>query len=506
MLPSPGAVFQPDRVLDDYGQVLAAVMPFQPQQKRTGFLSKLRGQTSASEAIRKADEEGPGIVGFYLDLKADVTALVDYRIQRWDRVALEWTWDDHPAASSALATDLLGVNGERIDEFARHFAREMEAVGEVGFAPVEMDGMVRYRTLSLDPGSFEITEKNKDGTAKMLGFKGTRAAKRPAKGQESHDWIEIPADSVIRILRPHPRWFAEPYTPLARALGDVRRYENATRALHRAVASQLINSGLLWFQGSHKDLVQPNANSGRNGRVNGQQRLGFLGQQIQGLMDAGERALTDYDETQVQSAMFHPIVSEEAPPQFINIGETVDPNLLDLKRDALEDFARDVNIPMSVLVEGQGAAQRLLNEWLQDKSFKQTSIMPDARRVGAGLTVAFLHPRLQRLAEREPRLFLQDGQQIPVTDFRIYPDEASITQDEPEIDDIKHAVECGILSPEALIDALDGHRFRLDRPEGITDWDWWRMYHAESKNSDEVESPSPQATTASVWSQPWSSQ
>lgn len=519
MLPAPGSTLTVRD--DDIGDVLANIGAFRPagRGKGAGILSRMRGNESAAQMIRKYDEEGPGIVGFYLDLKADVIGLVDFEVQRWSSQGLDWQWDTHPAASSALANDLVGPNGERLPEFARHYARELEAVGEVGFAPVKTANGTRYRVLPIDPGSYEIVGKE-NGQPSVLGFKGSRTAKRPTSPEEAanrEDWVEIPVDQIFRIYRPHPKWFAEPYTPLARALIDIRRYENASRALHRAVASQLINGGLLWFKGTANDLKPTQgANRRRVSNTGEGGRLGHLGIQIKSIMDAGERSLADYDETEVESAMFHPVVTAEVPPQFIDSGKAVDRDLLDVKQNALEDFARSVNIPMSVLVEGQGAAQRLLNEWLQDKTFKQTSIMPLARRVAAGLTVAFLHPRLRELQQREPGLFIdpKTNTAIPITDFRIWPNEASITQDEPDIADIKDAVKCGVANPDMWLDAIDGQRYKMERPAEVSDFDWWQMLQAKQARDFDYDTPTTQddpalpegepiAARAAWWTSPW---
>lgn len=459
----------------DRDKVIAAVTPLRVQAKGS-ILSRLGRNKSTSETIRQYDENGPGVVGFYLDLKADVTGLIKMRIQRWNRTTMEWEFHDHPAANAAIHKDLVGVNGERLPDFVRHFAREIEAIGEVGFVAVPAAGGTRYRVVSLDPGSYEVVKKVK-GEATVLGFKGTRNTKEPKTADDlanADDWFEVNVADVHRIYRPHPRWWYEPYTPLTRSLKDIRRYDNAGRAIHRAIASQLINGGILWFKGSEKDLraLPRNGRNSEDGDVSN--RLGWLAQQIKSLIDAGERSLVDYDEEEVMSAMFHPVVTDDSPPQYIDVGKPVDQSLMEVKQDALRDFARSVNVPMSVLVEGQGAAQRMLNEWLQDKAFKETAILPDARRVAGALTVAFLHPRLTQMKVRQPGLFTDDdGNEIAVTDLRIWPDEAELIQEEPSLGDIQSAVELGVLSPEALVAALDAEQYALERPEGITDWDWW---------------------------------
>lgn len=519
MLPSPSNQFLADRVLDDFGEVTAAVGHIRKSSKGS-FLSRLRGQQTVVEAIRHADENGPGVVGFYLDLKSDVLGLLDFRLQQWDRVALKWQWSSHPAASSAIATDLVGTRGERLEDFARKFSRELETAGELGFAPIEVpvpgrnpDGsqktVTRYGVFSLDKGSYEVLEKHKgSGKPKTIGFRGAADAKKPRSindARADEDWVVVDADLIVRIYNPHPRWFSEPYTPLARALNDIRRFDNAGRAVHRGVVNQILNSGFLWFKGSPKDLVQ-NIPQTRRNRGREEVQLGWLGEQINSILDAGERSLMDYEETDTRSALWHPIVTEEEPPRVIDAKQPIDPNLLNVKRDALEDFARSVNIPMSILIEGQGSAQRLLNEWLQDKAFKQTSVMPSARMVAGGLTVGFLHPRLRAVAARQPNLFIEqiadDVQvQIPETDFRIWPDETSITQDEPEIADVAEAVKAGVLRREAWSEALDGQDHFLELPDDVSEWDWFQTFNqrrAREYDHDVDQAEEQPSTRASV--------
>lgn len=463
-------------VRDRIGNVLAAVGPLNSARAegKGNLFGRLMGEQDVRTLIRRYDDEGPGIVGFYLDLKADMAGLCGYRIQFWSTTERRWIWADSTAAT-AILNDLRGPNGETTPDFVRMQTRELEAVGEVGLAEVPFGGGVRYRSVALDPGSYVVTQKDRDGNPLMLGFKGSKDAVAPKPGVNSTDWFEVPFANVTRIWRPHNRWFDQPYTPLMRSLRDVRRFDNAGRAVHRAVASQLVMAGMMWFEGDEKDLtgfVQGNANGAAS--TEQARRLGYLGQAIQKLMEYGERHLGDIDEEMMSAASPYPFVSK-TPPQWVDMGRTLDPNLLDVKKDALEDFARDVNIPMSVLVDGQGAAQRLLNEWLQDKAFKQTAVLPDARRTAAGLTVAFLHTRLRALQNSQVgrELLSISGELAPVTNFRIWPDDSTITRDDPTITDITDAIKLGAIDTDALVEVLGMEEYRLNRPADVTGYEHW---------------------------------
>lgn len=457
MFPLPGARVA-SRPPKDF---LAAVSGFRPEDKKKSLMSRSFGGKSEIEQIRWYDENGPSVIGFYLDLKASMIRLVDYKVQVWDKEEADWVWSENPEVQAIPKKHLLGLHNESLHEIAAKIAREIEAVGEVGFAKIVKDDIVQgYTTVPLDPGSYEVLESDKDGYPLRIAVKMTRGAKggRGVDYDSSTDFMVLDTENIHRVFKPHPRWLDEPFTPLVRALPDIRRYDNSGRALHRAIASVLLLARVLWFKGSKNDIA----------RVKGQgHELGHLGHQLAQLTEFSERAITDYDETEIQSAMAYPIVSEE-PPQLIEIGKVIEPEILEVKKDALGDVARGLNIPMSVLVEGQGAAQRMLNEWLQDKAFKETAIFPLARLVANGLTACFLQPKLDELG--------YEGQA-----YRIWPDEITITDEEPEdekpsLDQLLEAVCKGIISPRAFVEkaGLD-ESYLLDRPEGIDDWAWFQM-------------------------------
>lgn len=188
-------------------------------------------------------------------------------------------------------------------------------------------------------------------------------------------------------------------------------------------------------------------------------RLGTLGDAIRSLVSSGKKHLDDLREEEVAGAMPHPWISKTAP-KWIEIGRPFDKAAIESKRDALEDFARGQNIPMSVLVEGQGAGARLLNNIRQDEAFKETAIYPKIARVCNGLTGAFLRPilRAEGMAEED------------VGRYRVWFSKANLeSKGDPE--KIAAAVKGGVLVRLAWARALGREEDLLDLPEGVTEYE-----------------------------------
>lgn len=273
---------------------------------------------------------------------------------------------------------------------------------------------------------------------------------------------------------------------MLRSLNEIRRLANVSRAMHRATASLLALSRLLWFKGSARDDVQidPKTKKPVYGRIGGQ---------IQDMIGYAERTVGDVEETQVEGVMPYPIVTEEAP-QLVESAKVVDPQLVELKEEALKDLARSWNAPQSIITEGPGSAQRMLNEWLQDKSFREGSIMPVARTISSALTVSFLQPQLRALKN-------QSGGRIDIrpSEFRIWPDDSPLVgEKELEPGDVARHAELGILSRRGAALAIGQGDNLLELPEGVTEYDWWLEVNssrgARSGNRTGIEDPAVEET------------
>jgi hypothetical protein len=457
-----------------------------PKKKTGGLLGSKEGdKLTPSELIRRADANGPGVVGYYLDMVADLASRFGYEVQLWNPATGSFEWWNNPIVTSQVSGKLIGPQGERSTEFIRAMARDVAGVGEVGFAPVDVDAGIRYRVLPVDPGSYHVVSKKDDGTPLRLAFPGYEGMGKPKERQDEASqpgFLFIDADKVWRVYRPHPRFWAQPYSPLMRVLQDLRRFENASRAFHRAVASQLINAKILAIRASQRDLGHVSSD-GKPGLSPG------LASQINNLLDGFEHSLLDYEEEWASSAAPHLWVSsEDTPLELVDLGPVVDEGLQLAKEDALKDIARGLNVPQESIVNGIGSATRLLNEDNLREGIEE-AVRPLAALVANALTTAFLHPALRRLG---PDLMLsEEGRSVAIEDVRIWPNQLSVTSDDPDIDDIFRAVEIGALEPQAITEALDQGHNAMQLPPGLTSFDWWQTF-VSNRSARRAASSAPQ--------------
>lgn len=414
--------------------------PLAPNKKRSAVRTVFDGK-SPQELVRLYDANGPSWVGAYLDDQADLVSLMRWRVQVWSTETNEFRWVESPRIGSLLETNLSGFQSERVQDFVRQMARELIAVGEVALVRFRVNGHPLWRVLPLDPGSYEvISTDKKTREPTRLGWPTEPGA---TKKDSEPAWVEADREDIYRVFRPDSRYVRMPTSPLWRILPDVRRFDTSTRALHRLVASLLRLNKILVIKGEQSQLgsVGPN----------GQEELGDLGLQIDDFLEASSRALGDNHET--DSASTIPgiwVSSEENPLSVVDVGSPVDPALMDLKVDALNDAARGLPGPRSALVDGEGAAHRMLNDNNLRTAIYQ-SLRPVAYVIAHALTAAVLHPSLSGLGEGGT--ILVDGVPSPRGAFRVWPDEHSLTPPEaPSFSDLLQAVEAGVLSPMAFLE------------------------------------------------------
>jgi hypothetical protein len=418
---------------------------------------------SSQELVRIYDEDGPSWVGQFLDDHADLVALMRFRVQVWSSETGAYQWVDMPSIASILEANLIGYQAERVADFVRMLAREVLAVGEAALVEFSTPFGPRWRVLPLDPGSYVVVDEDpKSKEPLRLGWP-TEPGATSKDGAPA--WVEANHDKIWRIYRPNPRFVRAAMSPLWRALPDVRRFDIATRSLHRLAASTLRLNKILVLKGNLKDLGVTHPN--------GQEELGPLGRQLDDFLSASDRRAQDYAEDDLTSTIPGIWISEEDNPiEVVDAGPVVDPELVGLKLDALTDAARGLPGPLSALIEGEGAATRLLNDDNLRTAIHQ-ALRPIASVVAHGLTVAVLHPNL-------PESIEINGAAVPRQLFRVWPDELFLTSEAPVFGDIKAAADAGYITAVPVREALDLSEHAPQLPPGVSEEEY-RLQLATAK-------------------------
>lgn len=449
--------------------IQAAVGPLQTAGKRKRWFSGIRADWESS--LFDFDRHGPSFLGFYLDLVSEYPSMCDIIIQKWEDG--KWELDDSPQASVDLR-GLRGVNEERPQLIAR-IIRLLELPGRMAWIPIEepldpddpdSETETRFAVVPV-----HVLEEKKQNGIPFYLFMEEPDLKPGQPGARL-----IPKENVKQIWRPDIEYPGMHWTPLQRAIPELRLFRNVQRTISRSAASKLLNADLLWIEGEASDLAVKVRNDGQ-GAPGAGRRLGYLGVALQKMIQAGKQNLDDIREENVAAAFPHPFVSPKEPKR-VKIGRPYDPEALAAKQDALTDFARGQNIPMSVLVEGQGAGARLLNNVKQDEAFKETSLFPKLGRACNGLTGVWLRPLMEA-----------SGRGAMAQDRRVWFTKAAL---EPEGDpkQIGEAVNAGILTRQCWADSLGKGDKLLPLPDGVSEAEW--LLAMKGGGAPAVPSASPQ--------------
>ena len=432
--------------------VTAAVGPMRNVEAKGWFGGSSGDVKAKQEQVLHYDKNGPGFVGFYLDLYSTLAAEFPLVIQEY--VDGRWQLAQGGRPGELLA-EIKGV-GEDQKQFHQANCRAFKAVGEVAFWPNangHANGWHRDLPHTIKSHGKHPTMKGRPNVYLCESSPGVAKEYKPDAAPPSGLHV-VPYAQMRRVWAPDTEYSSLPTSSLFRILSDIRRYETFNRNVQRSGTAALLLAGLLWIEGDAKDVVgspSPMAQS------SAEAALGPLGKQIRSLMKAAQRNVDDTDERQVASAMAHPFVYK-TKPERVEIGKAVDPGMLQAKADALADAARGVDGPMSAIVEGQGAAQRLLNEWKQDSAINQAALSLSAR-VALSYGPALLDPRLTD--EERGR-------------FRVFVDESALDNEETDSSEDLSLWEKGVITRDALarrrgVDPAD----MLPLPDGVTDYEHW---------------------------------
>ena len=427
--------------------ITAAVGPLQTTKTKTWFGGSGNNVRDKQTQIVAYDRHGPGFVGFYLDLYSTIAGEIPLMLAHTPDGATTPERFEGGRANALLA----GIRGVDIDqqEFHQQNCRQMEAVGEIALWPHKQGPASGWHTAL----PHIVGSHGKHPTKK--GLPAAYDVPLVEKGNvKDGTAIRVPYDHMRRIWRPDITYRLDAYSPLFRILNDIRRFQTLNRGIQRRAAALIILQGLLWIEGDASDVVpQPDKQTG-----NANKRLGPLGKQIQSLLKSAQRNSDDVDEKLAASAFPHPFVYGNEP-KHIEFGSAIPERVLEGKRDALEDSARGVSGPMSAIVDGQGAAQRLLNEWRQETAVMQAAANL-SRRVASGYTKAILSKQLT-----------EDEQARAV---HVTVDMASVQIQEPDTSEEITLFERGIIDRSELARRLNiDAGSLLELPDGVSEYEHW---------------------------------
>ena len=411
----------------------AALIPATSARQRLGGSLNSQGTTTWQDKVRHYDLEGPGVLGYYLDTVALLASLCPLvpEVRTDDG---KWVTSEDPV----LITLLSGYSSSLMsqEDLISTHVRHREAMGEAWIIHSEDIGwsIATVPNVKISAGGDHITWTDMLGTTR-----------------------NTPRQRAWKSFNPAPYDPAEPYSSVRRALPELRRLKAATRNQTRSAESRLLMNGLLAFPddgGGTRPLSSPNENEAVEQGIDNV---------IDDYIELAKLAFRDDDAP--SSAVPFPYIG--APAEYVELGRGIDEQALRVEEKAIDAFARAVNFPSQLLVNGPGSANHW-NEWVLQEVQHKMGLAPKLRPVCNDLTVFYLRPMVQRVKDRIGQWEV-DGQRI-----RVGFDMSYLTQKPDMTAQILQAWQSGVASREEVANALGIER-TLSIPDGMDPYEHWEL-------------------------------
>lgn len=415
-------------------------------------------ETSIQAELRRYDEKGPGYVGWYGDITGRLVAMPP--IKPVTRRGLAWITPDEPTYDQLLVIDTIGQlldryrsTGKDPEELVDAHGRAVSIVGEclLGEA-INPDGTVWGRIVAQTPSLKESTEG--------IMWTGPDRVERVV-----HDLTRSYTEN-----RPQDRpW--EAYSPLFRALPEIERYRDVVHAQTRPVRSRMLTNGLVRFPSAKGDL----------------KKLGEIKKVVSDMIDAAARDQREREYMPrgrpATADIPYPVMTDEKP-DFIDMGRDVDPSTDWMETKALQAFARAVNMPIKLFVEGPGAA-KFSNEDHQMVWYLTKELQPTIDTVWRDIWNAYLRPELEKIR----RFAAANGSKayaplaaLDLERWRVRADARDLIEQPDRSAQLATGFQLGINSRASAARANNGELMEL--PDGVTEYEHWQAVAGKVAEAD----------------------
>lgn len=392
------------------------------------------GQTEAwQEKVKKFDRDGPGVVGYYLDLLGYMSSTAVLFVGAKQSNGEVKRLDD-PVLSVALS----GFKGA-LQPQADLVAAMVRARGGAGECWVINDPETGYN----------VVQSLQDVGSNSVRWRDLYSRERVTeKSRVWRSWVPDPYE-------PH-----RPASPLRRAIPDLERLRNAVRNQNRSAASRLLTNGILAFPNDPNTQAspygtgtQPDANSPRG-----------AAKVIGDYLDLAKLAHRDDD----SPASMVPFPIEGSAPQFVDIGREIDQSALETERSAIEAFARAVNFPQQLLVSGPGASNHW-NEFLLQETAVKMFLSPQLDPVCADILRLHLLPMVETLKSR-----LKEWSPPDMSRLVVSYDLSFLLRRPTNFQELFDAYRYGVATRSDIADALSIPEM-MAIPNGMTEYEHWQL-------------------------------
>lgn len=384
------------------------------------------------EQVRRFDQDGPGVCGYYLDLVALLASLCPLTVEVRQNDG-SWVASDDPVLNAIISHYRSPVASQA--ELVALHVRHRESMGEAWLVNSERIGY------------YVLTVPNVTVTSDAVMWTDIFGKRRTT-----------PADRVWKSMVPDPYQPWMPTSPLRRAIPDLRRLRAATRNQTRAAESRLVMNGLVAFPDDSGNGSRPLATVDDTSELTGTDKL------VDDYIELAKAAFNDDDS--VAAAVPFPYVGPAA--QYVELGRGIDQQALQVEDRAIEAFARAVNFPAQLLTSGPGAANHW-NEWLLEESQRKMGLTPKLQPVCSDLTEFYLRPEVVRMQHR-----LGSWDSVSADRVRVGFDSSFLTSKPDRTAQILQAWSQGVASMAEVAEVL-GITKTLAIPGGMSEYEHWQL-------------------------------
>jgi len=381
------------------------------------------------------DRHGPGVLGYYLDTIAFMASLCPLypEVFTGKGSADGWERSDDPVLQVIIA----GWRGQLQDQSDLMFTyvRARESIGRCWLIADQQTGYNVTLSGNADQEMFTWTD--------LWG----RQRRTPLRGRVFMSWFPDP----------YEQW--KPYSPVCRALSDLRRLRAAVRSQTRTINGRLVLNGMMAFD--------PGDETGKGARPfkpdpDGEDDLEPMDQIVDDYLRHGKESYRNDDSP--AATLPYPYIGK--PAQYVEIGRDLDPLILEVEDKATAAIARAVNFPEQLLTQGPGAANHW-NEFLLQESQVKQGLAPKLNPLVKELTRWYFQDRVRAMNEH------LEGWGYDARKVRVQWDMQFLLKRPSMFADLMAAWQAGVISREDVARELGIPVMPL--PDGLSEFEFWEL-------------------------------
>lgn len=396
-----------------------------------------RGGKSWEDEVIDFDRNGPGLLGYYLDMVGLMASMVPLVPEELNSEG-KWERSDDPVLHVIGSAWRGQLPQATQSELMLKAVRLREAIGRC----------------------WHIADPN-------LGWCVVAKATPLNDEQKSVAWTTMYGTPRITTGdRVYYSWVGDTYedhmstSPVRRSLQDLRRIRAAVRSQTRSANSRLLTNGLLAFPSADetaRPLAAPEGEDGEETELTGVDKL------IDDFVDLAKLGFSD-DDSAAANIPF-PYIGPKA--EFVSLGGDIDPTSLDSERMGIAGFARSVNFPQKLIEEGPGDANHW-NEYLLKEEQVKMGLAPKVDPVAADVTAMHFRPVIAMLS-RQMNGWVKNPKRC-----RLVADYDYLLERPVQASEMLAAWQAGVGSRQA---AADAYRItdKLDLPNGMSEFEFWQL-------------------------------